>query len=114
VCKPLPPRGTTDLLLKRDHDEAEHHEVVDDGACEGQPHVLEVPGERVLELDVAAAAANDAAAAEQLANDYGARGLDRRARVVQMLERHHRVGAHAHLAGRTGIDGREWAEALFF
>ena len=78
----------------------------------GHPHVFEVAREGVLQIDVPTAATDDAAAAEQLPLEDGARGLDRRARVVEVLQRDHRVVADPDLAWIAGVDGRERAWAL--
>ena len=95
------------LGLYRDDDEAEHEKVVDDRARKGNPLVLEVAREDGPELDVLAVAPHHDAAAEQLAEEDLARGLDARRRVVEVLQRDHRVDGDFHLAGRAGLDGIE-------
>jgi hypothetical protein len=100
-------KGRRRLALERHAHEAEHQKVVDDVARKGHPHVLQVAREGRLEVDVAALAAHHDAAAEQLAHEDGPRGLDGRAGVVEVLQRHHDVRADADLAGRPGVDGVE-------
>ena len=71
-----------------------------------------VARERVLQLHLLPSAPDDAARREQLAHQDGARGLDRRRRVVQVRERHHRVVGDGDLARRARVDGRERARVV--
>ena len=77
--------------------------------AKGSPHVVQVAREGVLERHVAPVAAHDAARAQQLAQQDGARRLDRGRGVVQVVERVERVVDDLDLAGRAGVDGRERA-----
>ena len=95
------------LGLDRDDDKSEHEKVVDDRARKGNPLVLEVAREDGLELDIFTVAPHHDAAAQQLAEEDLARGLDARRRVVEVLQRDHRVDGDFHLAGRAGLDGIE-------
>ena len=105
-------KGRRRLLLERDDDEAKLQEVVDDRLSKGHPHVVQVARKGVLEGHVAPVAAHDAARAQELAEQDGARRLDRRRGVVQVVERVHGLVRDLDLAGRAGIDGRERARVL--
>jgi hypothetical protein len=100
-------KGRRVLGLEADDDESVHDEVVDDAARKGHPLVLEVLGEDGLEVDRLAVAAHDDAAAEQLADEDLARGLDAGRGVVEVLERAHGLAADLDLAGRARVDGVE-------
>ncbi|MBB78444.1 MAG: hypothetical protein CL844_05525, partial [Crocinitomicaceae bacterium] len=105
-------KGRRRLLLERNDHEAKLQEVVDDVLGERHPHVVQVAREGVLERHVAPVAAHDAARAEQLAQQNGARRLDRGRGVVQVVERVEHVVGDLDLAGRAGVDGRERARVL--